>query len=193
MPTADLSNAYSIEFSFGAPYVCGMKTIFISILAIGALARVACADDVIGGVAMMQPASGSQAKGVVMFTKTNDGANAIVDLEGLKPGKHGLHVHEKGDCSDPKAATAGAHFNPGHSHHGGIDTPERHAGDFGNIEAGANGKAHVELKLKGVKFDGPDSIIGKSLIVHDKEDDLKTDPSGNSGDRVACGVIEPRK
>ncbi len=141
----------------------------------------------------MQPASGSQVKGVVMFTKTNDGAKVLVDLENLKPGKHGFHIHEKGDCSDPKANSAGAHFNPAHSHHGGVDTPQRHAGDFGNIEADAAGKAHAELTLKGVKFSGDDSIIGKALIVHEKEDDLKTDPTGNSGDRIACGVIEARK
>ena len=113
----------------------------------------------------------------------------MVDLAGLKPGKHGLHIHEKGDCSAPDAASAGAHFNPAHSHHGGPDTAERHAGDFGNVEADASGKVHVELKDKNMKLSGPDSIMGKSVVVHEKEDDLKTDPSGNSGARVACGMI----
>ncbi|MEY2545000.1 MAG: superoxide dismutase, Cu-Zn family [Verrucomicrobiota bacterium] len=168
-----------------------MKTIFVLFMSLGIAATVRSQDKVIGGVVLLQPASGSPAKGTIIFNKTADGAKVLVDLEGLKPGKHGFHIHEKGDCSDPKAASAGAHFNPAKKHHGGVDTPERHAGDFGNIEADASGKAHVEVQLKGVKFDGADSIIGKSVIVHDKEDDLKTDPSGNSGDRIACGVIEP--
>lgn len=170
-----------------------MKTFFALVLSLCAAALICRAEDWTGGVATLAPASGSQVRGVVSFMKTADGARATVDLENLKPGKHGLHIHEKGDCSDPKAASAGAHFNPEHKHHGGIDTAERHAGDFGNIEADANGKVHAELQLKGVKFDGADSVIGKAVIVHDKEDDLKTDPSGNSGDRVACGVIEPAK
>ncbi len=170
-----------------------MKTIFVLLMSFCVAAIVRGEDPVIGGVVMLQPASGSQAKGTVIFNKTADGAKAVVDLEGLKPGKHGFHIHEKGDCSDPKAASAGGHFNPEHKHHGGADTAERHAGDFGNIEADASGKAHAEVQLKGVKFDGADSIIGKAVIVHDKEDDLKTDPSGNSGDRIACGVIEPMR
>ena len=170
-----------------------MKTIFAFLISLCALAAFARADDVIGGVVLLKPVSGSQVTGTVIFTKTSDGAKVAVDLENLKPGKHGFHIHEKGDCSDPKAASAGGHFNPAKSHHGGVDTAQRHAGDFGNLEANASGKVHAELQLKGVKFDGADAIIGKSLIVHEKEDDLKTDPSGNSGDRVACGVIEPMR
>lgn len=170
-----------------------MKTFFALMLSLCAIALVSFAGEWTGGVATLAPASGSQAHGVVSFMTKADGVHAVVELENLKPGKHGLHIHEKGDCSDPKAASAGAHFNPEHKHHGGIDTAERHAGDFGNVEAGADGKVHAELQLKGVKFDGPDSIIGKAIVVHDKEDDLKTDPSGNSGDRVACGVIQPAK
>lgn len=168
-----------------------MKTIFALLISLGLAATTARAEEPVArAVAHLQPASGSEAKGTVTFDKTADGAKALVDLEGLKPGKHGIHIHEKGDCSDPKAVSAGAHFNPGHKHHGGAETGERHAGDFGNIEADASGKAHVELQIKGVKFDGAESIVGKALVVHDKEDDLKTDPSGNSGDRIACGVIE---
>lgn len=143
--------------------------------------------------AKLNPASGSQVTGTVAFTQAADGARVVVDLTGLTPGKHGLHIHEKGDCSDPKANSAGAHFNPTHSYHGGPDTAEHHAGDFGNITADASGKVHVEMTMKGVKLGGADSIVGKSVVVHAKEDDLKTDPSGNSGDRIACGVIEEAK
>lgn len=139
--------------------------------------------------AKLSPSSGSQVTGTVTFTPAADGTKIVVDITGLKPGKHGLHIHEKGDCSAPDASSAGAHFNPTHSHHGGPDTAERHAGDFGNIEADASGKVHVGLKDKKLKLSGPDSIMGKSVVVHEKEDDLKTDPSGNSGARVACGMI----
>jgi Cu-Zn family superoxide dismutase len=144
-------------------------------------------------VAKLNPSSGSQVTGTVTFTAAAKGAHVVIDMTDLTPGKHGLHIHEKGDCSAADAASAGAHFNPTHSHHGGPTSAERHAGDFGNVEADASGKVHVELKEKGLKLSGADSIVGKSVIVHEKEDDLKTDPSGNSGARVACGVIEAAK
>src|ERR1700736_3193694 len=147
------------------------------------------AQEVTKAMATLQPASNSQVKGTVTFTKSGDDVQVVADVTGLKPGKHGLHIHEKGDCSAPDASSAGAHFNPTHSHHGGSDTAERHVGDFGNLEADASGKVHFELKEKNLKLSGPDSIMGKSVVVHEKEDDLKTDPSGNSGARIACGVI----
>ena len=150
-------------------------------------------EDNIQLVAGLNPSSGSNVKGTVMFTSGADGTKVVVDITGLTPGKHGLHIHEKGDCSAPDASSAGAHFNPLHSHHGGTDTPERHAGDFGNITADASGKVHLEMKDKNLKLSGPDSVLGRSVVVHEKEDDLKTDPSGNSGARVACGVIEAAK
>ena len=165
---------------------------FLTLFALGFLFGIssASAQEPTRLLAKLNPSSGSQVTGTVTFTAADGGAHIVIDISGLTAGKHGFHLHEKGDCSDPKANTAGAHFNPGHKHHGGLDTPERHAGDFGNIEADASGKVHVELKGKNVKFSGPDSIVGKSVIVHAGEDDLKTDPTGNSGDRVACGVIE---
>jgi len=169
-----------------------MKTILSLAISCG-LAALAHAQDVTKATAKLESRSGSQVTGTVMFTATSDGAQAVLDITGLTPGKHGFHIHEKGDCSDPKANSAGAHFNPTHGHHGGPDTAEHHAGDFGNVEADSSGKVHVELKMKGVKLTGADSIIGKSIIVHEKEDDLKTDPTGNSGGRFACGVIEAAK
>lgn len=153
----------------------------------------ATAQDATPLTAKLSPSSGSQVTGTVTFTPTADGTKIVVDITGLKPGKHGMHIHEKGDCSAPDALSAGAHFNPTHSHHGGPTTVERHAGDFGNLEADASGKVHIELKDKNVKLSGADSVVGKSVVVHEKEDDLKTDPSGNSGARVACGVIEAAK
>jgi len=116
----------------------------------------------------------------------------VADIQNLTPGKHGFHIHEKGDCSAADASSAGGHFNPTHQHHGGPMTAEHHTGDLGNIEADASGKAHLDWKGK-MQMSGADSIIGKSVVVHEKEDDLKSDPAGNSGARIACGVIEAAK
>jgi superoxide dismutase, Cu-Zn family len=168
-----------------------MKTIiFLGVLC--ALTTLARAQDVTSATAKLEPKSGSQVTGAVTFTKSGNDVQVVADIQNLKPGKHGFHLHEKGDCSAPDAASAGAHFNPTHQHHGGPDSAERHTGDFGNIIADASGKAHLDWKGK-MSLSGADSIIGKSVVVHEKEDDLKTDPSGNSGARVACGVIEAAK
>ncbi len=160
---------------------------------LGALTIFANAQDVTKAVANLEPKSGSQVTGTVTFTKVGDDVQVVANLQNLKPGKHGFHIHEKGDCSAPDAASAGAHFNPTHAHHGGPDTVDHHAGDLGNVTADASGKAHLDWKGKWIALSGDNSVIGKSVVVHEKEDDLKTDPSGNSGARVACGVIEAAK
>jgi superoxide dismutase, Cu-Zn family len=169
-----------------------MKTLIISLGMVCALAVVAHGQDVTKATCKLEPKSGSKVAGTITLTKTGNDVQAVGDITGLTPGKHGFHIHEKGDCSAPDAASAGAHFNPTSKHHGGTTPPERHAGDLGNIEADASGKAHIDWKGT-MSFSGTDSIIGKSLVVHEKEDDLKTDPSGNSGARQACGVIEAAK
>jgi Cu-Zn family superoxide dismutase len=140
--------------------------------------------------AALKPASGSQVNGTVSFTENTDGLRIVADISGLTPGTHGFHVHEKGDCSDPEAKSAGDHFNPGAKAHGAHDAPVHHAGDLGNLEADAKGQAKLERVVKGVSLSGPDGLIGRGLIVHANADDLKTQPSGNAGARVACGVIE---
>jgi superoxide dismutase, Cu-Zn family len=164
-----------------------MKTILYAAFfcAIGSLAQ---AQEVTKAAAQLEPKSGSQVTGTVTFTKVGDEIQVVADIQNLKPGKHGFHIHEKGDCSAADAASAGAHFNPTQKHHGGPMTPDHHSGDLGNIEADASGKAHLDWKGK-LSLSGNDSIIGRSVVVHEKEDDLKTDPSGNSGARIACGVI----
>ena len=169
-----------------------MKTIFISLGMLCALAVVARGQDVTKATCKLESKSGSQVTGTVTFTKAGDDLQVVADITGLKPGKHGFHIHEKGDCSAPDAASAGGHFNPTHQHHGGPMTAEHHVGDLGNIEADASGKAHLDWKGK-MSLSGADSIIGKSVVVHEKDDDLKTDPAGNSGARQACGVIEAAK
>jgi Cu-Zn family superoxide dismutase len=105
------------------------------------------------------------------------------------PGPHGFHIHEKGDCSAADASSAGGHFNPTGKPHGGPDSDARHAGDFGNIEADATGNARYSRTFSDLTLDGESSIIGKAIIVHQKADDLKTQPSGDAGGRIGCGVI----
>lgn len=143
-------------------------------------------------MAQLSPTQGNETQGKVTFTKVGDGIRVVADVSGLTPGKHGFHVHEKGDCSAPDASSAGGHFNPTGMQHGGRESGTRHVGDFGNLEADASGKAHAEFVDTQIAFEGPRSILGRGLIVHAQADDLATQPTGNSGGRVACGVIQPR-
>ena len=129
-------------------------------------------------------------KGTVEFKETDDGVEVTANLEGLKKGDHGFHIHEKGDCSAPDAKSAGGHFNPSNHKHGAPDATEHHEGDLGNLTAGKDGKATKTFTMKGITLkDGDTSIIGKGFIIHEKADDMKTQPTGNAGDRVGCGVI----
>jgi Cu-Zn family superoxide dismutase len=107
----------------------------------------------------------------------------------LNPGTHGFHVHEFGDCSAPDFASAGGHFNPTSEPHAGPKDAHRHEGDLGNVEAGADGSVAVDYTDSGLRFEGDKSILGRAVVVHANADDLKTQPSGNAGGRVACGVI----
>lgn len=128
--------------------------------------------------------------GTVEFKETDDGIEVTANLEGLKKGSHGFHIHENGDCSAPDAKSAGGHFNPGNHQHGSPEAEERHGGDLGNLTAGKDGKATATLTVKGITLkDGDASIVGKGVIIHAKADDFKTQPTGNAGDRIACGVI----
>lgn len=128
--------------------------------------------------------------GVVTFTKVPSGIEIVADVYGLNPGKHGFHVHEHGDCSGADGMKAGGHFNPAHTKHGGPDSAERHVGDFGNLEADEEGHARYERVDTFIAFEGVNSIIGKSIIIHADPDDLESQPTGNSGARIACGMIE---
>lgn len=143
-------------------------------------------------VAELSPTQGNNVRGVVRFTETARGIKVTADLTGLTPGKHGFHVHDKGDCSAPDATSAGAHFNPTGAAHGGPEQADRHVGDLGNITADANGRARYERVEKHMTFDGAKSVIGRAVIVHANPDDLTSQPAGNAGARVACGVIQLR-
>jgi Cu-Zn family superoxide dismutase len=141
-------------------------------------------------VATLEGRSDVQLSGQATFTETTGGVRVTLDLTGTPPGPHGVHLHEIGDCSAPDATSAGAHFNPTGSHHGGHDTAERHAGDLGNIEVGADGVGHLDLTVPGLTVaPGPTSVVGRAIVVHADIDDLTTQPTGNSGARIGCGVI----
>ena len=141
--------------------------------------------------AIVRPASSSQAHGSVKFTQVGTKVRVEGEIAGLNPGRHGFHVHEKGDCTAPDAASAGPHFNPGSMKHGAPDSGVRHGGDLGNLTANEYGKATVSVMVDGISVGtGPNGVVGKGVIVHADPDDLKTDPGGNSGDRIGCGVVE---
>jgi superoxide dismutase, Cu-Zn family len=144
-------------------------------------------------IAVLTPTEGNKVHGLVTFTKAGDSVKVAAEIEGLTPGKHGFHIHEFGDCSSKDGAAAGGHFNPAGKQHGAPTDTNRHEGDLGNIDAGADGKAHLDLTDSVLKLDGAGSIIGRGLIVHANADDLKTQPTGNAGGRLACGVIGTAK
>ncbi len=140
-------------------------------------------------ICILYPTQGNNVSGTITFTQTDKGVKVVADVQGLSQGKHGFHIHEFGDCSSPDGTSAGGHFNPDGKQHGAPMSMSRHMGDMGNLEADGSGKAHLEYIDTVIKLYGPYSILGKSVIIHKGEDDLKSQPSGNSGLRVACGVI----
>jgi Cu-Zn family superoxide dismutase len=144
-------------------------------------------------VAVIHPTQGNSAEGTVWFTSGAGGVTVKASLKGLAAGSHGFHVHEFGDCTAPDGAAAGGHFNPKGSPHGAPTDAARHAGDLGNVQAAADGTATLEWKDAAMKLDGPDGVIGHAVIVHANADDLKTQPTGNAGGRVGCGVIGAAK
>jgi Cu-Zn family superoxide dismutase len=145
-------------------------------------------------IAVLYPTEGNKVSGTVTFTEVADGVQVQVEITGLTPGKHGFHVHEFGDCSAVDASSAGAHFNPTDQPHAAPDAEARHVGDMGNVEADASGTAKLDYLDHNMSLaHGQESIIGRSVVVHAKEDDLKSQPTGDSGARVACGVIGSAK
>jgi len=140
--------------------------------------------------AKLEARSASTVVGSVTLTQVGDKVRIEANLSGLTPGEHGFHVHEAGDCSAPDAVSAKGHFNPGskgHGHHHGMD---RHAGDLPNLVANASGHATYRAEVGMLTLDkGPMGVVGRSLVVHADPDDYKSQPAGNSGKRVACGVI----
>lgn len=140
-------------------------------------------------VAVLQPIGGSGVTGTVHFIKQGEQVKVEGRITGLKPGKHGFHVHEYGDLTDMEAGkSAGSHYNPTDMPHGHQTDPKRHLGDLGNIEANEAGVATFEFTDPLLQLSGPYSIVGRGLVVH-AEPDKFTQPQGDAGDRAAVGVI----
>ena len=140
--------------------------------------------------AEMAARSGSTVSGTVTFTPVAGGLQVNAVLAGLTPGEHGFHIHEVGDCSAADASSAKGHFNPTskeHGHHGGN---ARHAGDMPNLLANAQGQSSFSAKVMGLELSGNTGILGRSVVIHADPDDYKSQPAGNSGKRVACGVVK---
>ena len=141
--------------------------------------------------ATLKATEGNNASGMLDLIQTADGVSITGTISGLTPNSHhGFHIHENGDCSSPDAKSAGGHFAPAHHQHGNPANPPHHAGDMPNIDADAKGVAKVELTVKGVTLDkGPQSVLDRAIVVHEKADDYTSQPAGDSGPRIACGVI----
>jgi Cu-Zn family superoxide dismutase len=137
-------------------------------------------------VCVLMPSKGQDVHGTFLLTDQGGTTEIIGEVSGLTPGKHGFHIHEFGDLRSDDGTSAGGHYNPEGHPHGGPDDAKRHVGDLGNITADQSGKAIVKMKVKGLRVH---FVLGRSLVVHAKEDDLKSQPSGDAGGRVAVGVI----
>jgi len=170
------------------------RSMLLTLLATAALTGCAGGRMMHGGgpmaMAKLEATRGNTAAGTVMFHQHGDQVMVHARVEGLKPGQeHGFHIHEKGDCSSGDGMSSGGHFNPSGKPHGPQDT-DHHAGDLPALKADAQGRADVKFQLAGVAVgSGAADIVGKGLIVHAMPDDYKTQPTGNSGARIACGVI----
>lgn len=142
-------------------------------------------------IAILQPTAGNDVTGTITFTQSGDKVTVDAQVSGLEPNsKHGFHVHEYGDLSKPDGTSAGGHYNPGKHDHALPTTETRHAGDFGNLEADADGNAVLNLTVDNITLvdDDDTAIIGRGVIVHANPDD-GGQPTGNAGDRIAMGVI----
>ena len=144
-------------------------------------------------VARLQARKGLEITGTVSFIQAapDQPVTIAAHIEGAAEGEHGFHVHDVGDCSAEDFTSAGGHFNPASVPHAGPQDAERHSGDLGNIVVGADGVGHLELTTDMLTVeDGPQSVAGRAVILHEKADDLVSQPTGAAGPRLACGVIE---
>ena len=140
-------------------------------------------------VVVLHPAKDGKVEGTLTFAKGTPSVRVTGRITGLPAGTHGFHIHEFGDCSAADFSSAGGHYNPTGHQHAGPAEARRHIGDMGNIEAGSDGVASVDYTDPRLRFEGAHGILGRGVIVHANADDFKTQPTGNAGGRVACGVI----
>jgi Cu-Zn family superoxide dismutase len=154
-----------------------------------AAAPASATGDAARGVAMLRTADGAAAGSATAISA--DGQVMIsLEVQGLPPGDHGVHVHTTGRCDAPTFESAGGHWNPTNQQHGLEDPQGQHAGDMPNLTVGQDGRGMLEYQLEGGGFDGLFDADGSAFVVHASADDQRTDPSGDSGDRIACGVFE---
>jgi len=162
------------------------------LVSISLLVLASCASMATGpsATATLSPTSGSTASGTVKLTQLGDGSVRVaVDLTGTPAGVHGFHIHEKGDCGDNGNA-AGGHYNPSGTPHGAPSADTHHAGDFGNVTADANGRVQTSFTTRSITVEaGATSAVGHAIILHANPDDLVTQPTGNAGGRISCGVV----
>ena len=145
--------------------------------------------------AELRDANGQPA-GTATFTQVPGGVRIVVDAKGMPPGPHGVHIHEVGKCDGPQFTTAGAHFNPDKKQHGTLNPQGPHGGDLPNLTVATDGTGRLETMTERITLGpGATSVFdadGSAIVVHAGPDDFKTDPTGNSGGRIACGVIVKR-
>ena len=169
-----------------------MKIIFAAAATVLLAACQSMSPEPLRATAQLQPTKGNKTFGEATFEQVGDKVRVVVYVQGLKPGQeHGLHIHEAGDCSSGDGMSAKGHFNPFGKPHGHHGSGERHAGDLPSLKANKEGRANIQADLDVITLaPGPASIIGRGLIVHADPDDYKTQPTGNAGARIACGVIQ---
>jgi len=178
----------AIHRTAAALAICGLIGMGSSALAQHADEKAHQAPPITKAVATLIPTKDSKVQGHVTFTEHGGKVKVTAVITGLTPGEHGFHVHEFGAWSEDGMA-AGGHFNPTQEKHADREASMRHVGDLGNITADESGKATVELEDSHLKFHGPSSILGRGVVVHEKADDLTSQPAGNAGGRLAVGVI----
>ncbi|PIU00048.1 MAG: superoxide dismutase [Bdellovibrionales bacterium CG10_big_fil_rev_8_21_14_0_10_45_34] len=175
-----------------------INCIYTISLGLGALSFVACSskqtatEESQRKLAQLEAKSGSKVTGEIHLVQVGETVRLTGEVKGLKPNSvHGFHIHEFGDCSTKDAASAGGHFNPDGHKHGGPKEVTRHAGDLGNITADKDGIALVEVSTQAFTLEPNSkvSVLGKSIIVHEKHDEFDKQPAGNAGARIACGII----
>jgi Cu-Zn family superoxide dismutase len=169
-----------------------MKNILVTAAALALTACASTPDEPLRANAGLAATKGSKAFGEATFEQVGDKVRLVVFVQGLQPDReHGFHIHEKGDCSSGDGMSTGGHFNPHGKPHGRHSDANRHVGDLPSLKAAKNGRAKLDVQLDGLSIgSGPANIVGRGLIIHADPDDFKTQPTGNAGARIACGVIK---
>lgn len=170
-----------------------MRTLFAAAAVALLTACQTVPDEPLRATAALQPTKGSKAFGEATFEQVGNKVRVIVFAQGLKPNQeHGFHIHEVGDCGSGDGMSTKGHFNPHGKPHAHPATGERHAGDLPALKSGKGGRGKFDVMMDIITVGpGPAGVVGRGLIIHADPDDYKTQPTGNAGARIACGVIKP--